>query len=154
MISKIKRGIIPIFLAIICGSICSKLVCSIYVDSASKSLNDTKIYLIQAGAYSTYDSMVSNTSVNNYVYYEDDGLYKAIIGITENKNNIDKIKSTYEGEVIVSEYYSLDNKLNEKIEKYDKEIEKLEDSNEIKNIVIKMLGVYKDNDNNTLVYIN
>ena len=98
--------------------------------------------------------MVSNTSVNNYVYYEDDGLYKAIIGITENKNNIDKIKSTYEGEVIVSEYYSLDNKLNEKIEKYDKEIEKLEDKNEIKNIVIEMLGVYKDNDNNTLVYIN
>lgn len=154
MISKSKRGIIPIFLAIICGSICGKLVCSIYVDSASKSLNDTKIYLIQAGAYSTYDSMISNTSVNNYVYYEDDGLYKTIIGITENKNNIDKIKSTYEGEVIVSEYYSLDNKLNEKIEKYDKEIEKLEDSNEIKNIVIKMLGVYKDNDNNTLVYIN
>lgn len=154
MISKIKRGIIPIFLAIICGSICGKLVCSIYVDSASKSLNDTKIYLIQAGAYSTYDSMVSNTSVNNYVYYEDDGLYKAIIGITENKNNIDKIKSTYEGEVIVSEYYSLDNKLNEEIEKYDKKIEKLEDSNEIKNIVIEMLGIYKDNDNNTLVYIN
>ncbi len=154
MISKIKRGIIPIFLAIICGSICGKLVCSIYVDSASKSFNDTKIYLIQAGAYSTYDSMVSNTSVNNYVYYEDDGLYKAIIGITENKNNIDKIKSTYEGEVIVSEYYSLDNKLNEEIEKYDKKIEKLEDSNEIKNIVIEMLGIYKDNDNNTLVYIN
>lgn len=154
MISKIKRGIIPIFLAIICGSICGKLVCSIYVDSASKSLNDTKIYLIQAGAYSTYDSMVSNTSVNNYVYYEDDGLYKAIIGITENKNNIEKIKSTYEGEVIVSEYYSLDNKLNEEIEKYDKKIEKLEDSNEIKNIVIEMLGIYKDNDNNTLVYIN
>ena len=154
MISKIKRGIIPIFLAIICGSICGKLVCSIYVDSASKSLNDTKIYLIQAGAYSTYDSMVSNTSVNNYVYYEDDGLYKAIIGITENKNNVEKIKSTYEGEVIVSEYYSLDNKLNEEIEKYDKKIEKLEDSNEIKNIVIEMLGIYKDNDNNTLVYIN
>lgn len=154
MKKKIKRGLVPIFLAVICGSICGKLVCDIYVDTASSNMKNSKIYLVQAGAYSTYDNMVSNTNVGNYVYYEDDdGLYKAIIGITENYDNIEKIKSTYKGNVIVSEYYSMDDTLNKKIEEYDKKISGLDDVVEIKKLVLEMLTLYKDNDDNTLVSI-
>lgn len=155
MIKKIKKGLIPIFLAVICGGICGKLVCDIYIDTASSKLENTKIYLIQAGAYSNYDTMVSNTNVNNYVYYEDDdGLYKAIIGITENYDNIEKIKSTYSGEVIISEYYSLNEELNKQIKEYDTKISKLEDEKEIKNLVLEMLSLYKDKEENTLVKID
>ena len=155
MIKKIKRGLIPIFLAVICGGICGRLVCSIYVDKASSKLKDTKIYLVQAGAYSTYDNMVSNTSVGNYVYYEDDdGLYKTIIGMSLDYDNIEKIKSTYKGDVIVSEYYSMDNELNKKIEEYDKKISKLDDMDDIKEVVLEMLTLYKDNDKGTLVKID
>ena len=155
MIKKIKKGLLPVFFAIICGGICGKLVCDIYIDTASSEFESTKIYLIQAGAYSTYDNMVSNTNVGNYVYYEDeDGLYKAIIGITESSENIDKIRATYSGEVIVSEYYSMDEVLNEKIKEYDEKIRDLEDVNEIKEIVLEMLTLYKDKEDTTLVKID
>ena len=86
----LRKVFVPIFLSVICGSICGKLVYDIYDRDIKEELLGEKIYLLQAGAYSTYDNMVDNTLVNNYIYYEDnDGLYKAIIGITEDYNNID-----------------------------------------------------------------
>ena len=151
----IKKVLIPIFLSVICGSICGKLVYDIYDKDISKEIQGEKIYLLQAGAYSTYDSMVKNTLINNYIYYEDyDGLYKAIIGITENYNNIELIKNSYGKEVIVSEYYSKNKELNEKIKEYDKKISKMNNKEEIQNTVLEMLTLYKDNDDKTLVKIS
>ena len=98
--------------------------------------------------------MVDNTLVNNYVYYEDeDGLYKSIIGITENYGNIEKIKNSYGKDVIVSEYYSKDANLNNKIKEYDEKLASIEDKNEIQKTVLEMLTLYKDNDNSTLIKI-
>ena len=154
MIKKIKKGIVPIFLAVICGGICGKLVCDIYSSGLSSKIDSPMIYLIQAGAYSSYDNMVSNTNVGNYIYYQDDGMYKAIIGITEDYDNISKIQSTYDGETIVSEYYSNDNKLNNKIKEYDKKISSSDNIDEIKNVVLEMIDLYKDNDDNTLIKIS
>jgi len=117
------------------------------------NINGKKVYLIQSGAYSNYDNMVNNTLINKYIYYQDDdGLYKSVIGITENKDNIDKIKSTYTGNVIISEYYSNDTKLNNKIKEYDDLLHNTTDNNKIKEITIKMLETFKDNDS-TLIQI-
>lgn len=147
MKERLKKVLIPIFLSIICGSICGRLVYQIYDDKIDKDLNGEKIYLIQVGAYSTYDNMVDNMLVNHYVYYEDDdGLFKSIIGLTENYDNIEKIKKIYNGEVFVSEYYSKDQELNKKIKKYDKKIENSTSDEEVKNIVLEMLSLYKDKD--------
>lgn len=150
MIKKLFKVIIPIFLSILCGSICCKLVFSSYDKQIIKNLDNQKIYLIQAGAYSNYDNMVNNTLLSNYIYYQDDGMYKSIIGFTLNKDNIDKIKKTYSGEVIVTEYYSKDQTLNKKISDYDNKIIETNDDNEIKNIVFEMLELYKDNDSGQL----
>ena len=124
MLKKILKKILgPICLSILCGVVCGKLVYQVYDKDIKKDIDGRKIYLIQAGAYSTYDNMVSNTLVNNYVYYEDnDGLYKSIVGITEDFDNIEKIKNSYKGNVIVSEYYSRDKELNKKIEAKKAEI--------------------------------
>ena len=155
MIKKLKRVLIPIVLSIICGSVCGKLVYDIYEPSVKEVVMGKKIYLVQAGAYSNYDSMVDNTLVNNYIYYEDkDGLYKAIIGVTEEYDNISKIASTYSGEVIVSEYYSMDSEMNKKIEEYDEKISGISDSDELKSVVMEMLTLYKDNEDNTLVKVS
>lgn len=151
----LKKVFVPIFLSVICGSVCGKLVYEIYDSDVKKDINGEKIYLIQAGAYSSYDNMVDNTLVNNYVYYEDDdGLYKAIIGITENQNNVEKISKIYGKEVIVTEYYSKDNDLNKKIKEYDQKISNTDNKEDIQNTVLEMLTLYKDNDNKTLVKIN
>lgn len=151
MRKKLKKVLIPIFLSVICGAICGRLVYQIYDKKLDDDLKGEKIYLIQAGAYSTYDNMVSNTSVNHYVYYEDeDGLFKSIIGLTECYDNIEKIKNTYTGEVLVSEYYSKDKELNLKIKEYDKKITKSTTDEEVKEIVLEMLTLYKDNDSTLL----
>ena len=98
--------------------------------------------------------MVSNTLVNNYVYYEDnDGLYKSIVGITEDFDNVEKIKNSYKGNVIVSEYYSRDKELNKKIDEYDSKLKNVTSSEEVQSTVLEMLTLYKDRDNSTLVKI-
>ena len=151
----IKKVLIPIFLSVICGSICGKLVYNIYDNNITNEIEGKKIYLLQSGAYSTYDNMVKNTLVNNYIYYEDyDGLFKAIIGITENYDNIEKIKNTYGKEIIISEYYSKNKELNNKIKEYDKKISKSENKEEIQSNVLEMLSLYKDNNDKTLVKIS
>ena len=151
----IKKVLIPIFLSVICGSICGKLVYNIYDNNITNEIEGKKIYLLQSGAYSTYDNMVKNTLGNNYIYYEDyDGLFKAIIGITENYDNIEKIKNTYGKEIIISEYYSKNKELNNKIKEYDKKISKSENKEEIQSNVLEMLSLYKDNNDKTLVKIS
>ena len=153
MIKKLFKVVIPIFLSILFGSLCGKLVFSNYDVKIKQNFSGKKIYLIQIGAYSNYDNMVSNTLINKYIYYQDDdGLYKSVVGITFDKDNIDKIKKVYDKEVIVVEYYCKDKDLNNKLEKYDKLLNEINDNNEIKEVVSKMLELYKDKDR-TLVKV-
>ena len=144
----------PIVLSVICGSICGKLVYEVYDNDVSETLEGKKIYLIQAGAYSSYEKMVDNTLVNNYVYYEDsDGLYKAIVGLTLDYDNVKKISELYGKEVVVSEYFSRDLDLNKKIIEYDDEISNSKSDEEVKKLVLEMLTLYKDKKDSTLVKI-
>ena len=146
MKKRIKKVIIFCFLSIICGSICGKLVYGIYDKEIDSHLYGEKIYLIQAGSYSNYDNMIENTSLSNYIYYKDeDGLFKSIIGLTENYDNIEKIKSTYDKDVIISEFYSNDDMLNQKIKEFDHKMNQTTDTKEIQKIVLEMLNLYKDN---------
>lgn len=145
MKKKLNKVFIPIFLSIIFGIFSANFVYKIYDKKINDDLNGEKLYLIQSGAYSSYDSMVNNTLLSNYVYYEDDdGLYKSIIGITKDEENIDKIKNTYKEKVLISEYYSKDETLNKKIENYDKELKQTLNENDIKKIISETLKIYKD----------
>jgi len=153
MKKKLKKVLFPCFLSIICGAICGRIVYSIYNEKINTNVNIKKIYLIQSGAYSTYDNMVNQKLLSNYIYYEDDdGLFKSIIAVTEDYENIEKIKNTYKEEVLITEYYSNDLELNQKLKMYDQEIKKTNDKKVIKNIVKEMLELYKDK-NKTLIQI-
>lgn len=149
MIKKLFKVVLPVFLSVVFGALCSKMLFSNYDFDNLKNefIEGKKIYLIQIGAYKDYDNMVSNTMISNYVYYQDaDGMFKSVVGVTENKDNVEKIKRIYDGEVVVSEYYSNDKELNIKLGKYDELLENLSDSKDIKEIVLKMLELYKDNE--------
>lgn len=150
----LKKAIIPIFLSIICGFLCGRMVYKIYLGNNDLSYDKNLIYLIQSGAYSTYDNMRANTIGNNYVYYQEDELYKTIIGITKNKKNIEKIKKIYDGEVIINEYYSNDQILNNKILEYDKQLLKEENNDKIKDIVLEVLNLYKGEVDTKLIKIS
>lgn len=141
--NQFKKIVIPVFVSILCGAVCGKIVYNIY-DENDTLLENNTVYLLQAGAYSSYDNMRANTMGNNYVYYEDDGLYKAIIGITSSYDNIEKIKNAYNGDVIVNEYYLKNIELSNQISKLDNELSKEEDANNIKQIINSMLALYKN----------
>ena len=145
MKKRIKKIVVPCFLSILCGCICGHLVYGLYDKKIESDFYGEKIYLIQAGAYSDYDNMVKNTTLNNYIYYkDDDGLFKSIIGLTEEKENIEKIKNIYGKEVIISEYYSNDLELNKNIKKIDKELKAAKESKDIQKLSLEILNLYKD----------
>ena len=147
MIKNLFKVVLPIFLSVIFGGVSAKVVFSNYDKSITSNLIGRKVYLIQSGAYSNYDNMVNNTLLNNYVYYKDtDGLFKSVVGITECYDNIEKIRRVYTKDVIISEYYSKNNELNTKLGEYDNLLKETTDDKKIKEIILKMLELYKDND--------
>lgn len=150
----LKKVIFPVFLSVLCGAVCGKIIYNIYLNNSDLVLENNVIYLIQAGAYSTYDNMRANTLGYDYVYYEEDNLFKTIIGITKNKENIEKIKVIYGKEIIVNEYYTENKKLNNKINEYDELLLKEKDNDKIKEIIVSMLNLYKNNDDNKLIKVS
>ena len=150
----LKKVILPVFLSVLCGALCGKTIYNIYLNNNELVFDNNVVYLIQAGAYSSYDNMRINTLGYDYVYYEEDDLFKTIIGITKNKENIEKIKNIYGKEIIVNEYYTEDKGLNSKINQYDELLLSETDNDKIKQIIIDMLNLYKDNKNNKLIKVS
>ena len=154
MKKKLYGFFTPILLSVIFGSFCGKIVYDMYDKKIEEDISGKKIYLVQAGAYSSYDNMVKNSMLSNYIYYEDeDGLYKSIIGLTLDYDNLDKIKNTYKENVLVREFYSKDIDLNKRIEEYDRKLKNTTNNDEINDIIDKVLELYKGK-NNTLDKVN
>lgn len=153
MKNKIKRVVIPIFLSLICGFICGRVMFSIYEDKGSNILDSDLIYLL-FDSYADYDDMKASTMIGNYMYYEDDGKYNAVVAMTKDKNNIDKIEKVYDKKLKVSEYLVNNDKINSVIEEYDTLISDSNNDEEIRGLILEMTGIYKDNDDIKMVKIS
>ena len=154
MKETLKKIIISILISGSLGSICGILIYKIYFTNNILSIDNNTIYLIQSGAYSSYDNMRASAVNYSYIYYEEDNLYKTIIGITKSKDNINKIKEVYGNEVIVNTYYNDDELLNSKIIEYDRKLNNTNDIEEEKKIIIEMLNLYKKDDKIKLTKIS
>lgn len=148
-----KSVFVPMVIAIICGFICGKFVYKTYKDDLYGELRSSKLYLIQNGEYLTYDDMRIDNNSNNYVYYKDNDGYKTVIGITSNEENIDKIKSLYNEDVMILEYYVSNDKIDSKQEEYDDILYNTNDIYEVKEIVDNILNLYRSDDSIKLVSI-
>mgnify|MGYP000027180271 FL=1 len=95
MKSKLKKIVIPIFLAVICGALCGRLMFNIYEEKGSSTLNSNVIYLLLDTSYNNYDEMKASTISSNYIYYEDKGKYNVVVALTKNEDNISKIEELY-----------------------------------------------------------
>jgi len=144
---------IPILLSILLGYLCGSFVCKIYKEKSDLLLDSTKVYLLQTGAYSTIDSMKKNTNLTNYIYYQDNGLYKTIMAITKDKENIQKLKELYNFEILINEYYLDDENINKQITEYDQKLKEITDKEEIEMLLQNMLNIYKENENLKLAQI-
>ncbi len=148
---KIKKTIISIVLSVVCGGLCGKLVYNIYQEKINNVFTSTKVYLLQTGAYSSMDSMKENSNLSSYIYYDDNGLYKTVLAITKDKDNINKIKEAYDVDMVINEYYLDNEELNNKIIAYDSLLKEKNEKEEIKTIVNEMIDLYKENNNVKLV---
>lgn len=154
MKTKIKKIVTPIFLSVICGMICGRVMFSIYEDKGSNILNSNLIYLLEDSSYDDYDTMKASTISTNYIYYEEDGKYKAVIAMTKDEENIDKIIKAYDKELKISKYLLSDIDINNKLEEYDIKLKETMDKEEIRDITIDMINIYKGLDDIKMVKIS
>ena len=154
MKKKIGKIVIPIFISILCGFVCGRVMFSIYEDKGSDILDSKSVYLLLCDTYNDYESMKASSISNEYIYYEDEGGYNAIIALTKHKDNIDKIKKAYGKKLTVMEYLLKDDEMNEKISEYDKELENANNDDDVKEIIGKMIGIYKDKEDVKMVKIS
>lgn len=154
MMKKIRKIVIPIFVSILCGFVCGRVMFSIYEDKGSDILDSRMVYLLLCDTYNDYESMKASSISNDYIYYEDDGDYNAIVALTKNRDNIDKIKGVYGKELVVMEYLLKDDEMNDRISEYDKELENADTDNDIVGVVSKMIGLYKDKEDVKMIKIS
>lgn len=151
---KIVKGIfIPLVISIFFGFVCGKLVYQVYGEEVENKLSSSRLYLVQNGAYLTYDSMREENSGNNYIYYKDEEGYKTVVGITRNEENIDKIKSLYSENMKVEEYYVSNELLNAKQDEYDTILNNTDDIYEVKEVVDNILNLYREDETIKLILV-
>ena len=88
----------------------------------------------------------STKDLSNYFYYEDSNGYHVVIGIVKDKNNLDKIRDSYN---ITSNIYLKEVKITnmefyENLGQYDNLIRKSEDKNFIINAEKQVLSKYEE----------
>lgn len=144
MKNKIKKIVVPIFLAVFCGFLCGRLMFSIYEEKGSSVLDSNIIYLLEDSTYNNYEEMKANTLSSNYIYYEDDGKYNVVVALTKEYDNIEKIEGVYNKKLKLRRYLLNNNEIISKLDEYDRKLKETTSSEEIRNIIIDMINVYKD----------
>ncbi len=148
-----KRVFTPLVLSVILGSLCGKIFYGIYSDELEDKFNSDKIYLLESGAYKSYDSMKKNNYDYNYLYYKDGDIYKSIIGITKKYDNIEKIRSIYPNELVVKEYFVSNDEIIKKQEEYDNMLFNEKDESEEWDIINDIINLYKESEETKLFYM-
>lgn len=154
MKKKIIGIMMPFFVAILFGFLCGKCVYRIYNDDMSNKFNSSLVYLLEGETYLTYDGMRKDNSLDNYVYYVDDGGYKTVFGITKDIDNVNKINSLYNNDLNVLKYYVSNNKLSDKQDEYDSMLSDSIGEDDIKDILNNILDMYKEDNTVRLVLID
>ena len=150
----IKELLVPIILAILFGFISGKYVYKAYKENLYTNLSSTRLYLLENGIYDSIDNMREENSKNNYIYYKDSDKYKTVVGITNSYDNIDKIKSLYNSDLSVEEYYIETDTIDKRQLEYEKIISSASDLKQVKEAVDNILNLYRSDDNIKLIAIN
>lgn len=141
---KIKKVVVPIFLAVLSGLVSGRLMFSIYEEKGKETLESNIIYLLQDTTYNNYDEMKASTLSANYIYYEEEGKYNVVVALTQNQDNIPKIEKAYNKELKVSKYLINNPEITNPLKAYDQKLTELTEEEEIKTTIKDMLNIYKD----------
>lgn len=97
MVMKMKKTMFLAVVFVILGAVCGNYLYKNAPDSVSVFRESSKFYFLQEGIYSSKDIMMENVGdLSNKLVVLKDNQYYVYVGITLDKNNVDKIKKIYE----------------------------------------------------------
>lgn len=146
-----KKYIITIVISLLVGFLLSNYILKQY-DSNIPLIptfgnNNTQVYLIQQGVYSSMNSMKSNTSnISDYIYTTIDNMYYVYIGMTLNNENVTKLQEYYKNKnipTIVKTTTISDSNFIETLKQYDKVLQETSDADTIKEVCKQVLSKYQ-----------
>lgn len=142
-----KYTILTIF-SLIISFLMAKVIFMGYQSDKTITVSNTgyKFYFLQLGAYSSYDSMIENTTkLGNYIYNNDDKMYYVFTCITKDENNVGKIEDYFKGQgynTYTKEFILADEELNKSITDIDLIMNSTNEG--IKELCNKSLEKYKE----------
>lgn len=110
--------------------------------------NGYELYFIEYGIYDTINDMEKNTiNLENYIYSLKDNKYYVYIGITELKENADKIVKHYKQkgyETSVKKFGITNKDYMNIIKNYDNLIREIDDETTLSSLISQMLTKYEE----------
>lgn len=149
-----KKYLLTILFALIVGFFLGNFLLKQYNDyeTITVSVENKELYFFQYGVYSSLENMEENTiNLENYIYKIEDEKYYVYIGLTGDKNNIDKLNKYFKGlgyDIIVKSYYVYDEEFINLLNNFDEVIKNTEDSTVLSSIICQTLQKYEDVVNN------
>ena len=119
---KIFKNFILLLFITLLGIYVGSYLYRSYLLKNENKINTYKIYLLEYGVYNSYEDMELNgKNIENYFYYNDINGYHILLGITENKNIINKIGESYENisNINIREDYIDNMEFIESLKQYD-----------------------------------
>ena len=143
-----KRYLLTIIGSLLVGFLLSNYMLKQYDKPLLPVFGETKTaYLIQQGVYSSYDSMVKNTSnLTDYIYSNVDNMYYVYVAMTLDSDNISKLQQYYHDKNVdtIVKTITLNNKdMVNFIMQYDVVLKQTNDKATIKEIIKQVLIKYK-----------
>lgn len=107
-----------------------------------------ELYFIEYGSYDTISDMEKNTiNLENYIYNEKDNKYYVYIGITELKENADKIVEHYKKigyETSIKKFGITNKEFIEILKNYDNLLKSIEDETALSSLISQVLTKYEE----------
>lgn len=146
-----EKIIMPIIACVLVGFFMSKFMFSQY-DSGlaltTKLESKEKLYFLQQGVYTTVDSMKENTSLlPYYIYTEEEGKYYVYVGITKDKENLEKVKGYFKNkgyDIYIKELEISNDAFLQVFDQYEILLKNTTDENAISAIMSSVLAKYEE----------
>ena len=126
-----------------------KYIIDIYKSNTIEVISEYEnIYILQQGVYSTFDNANKNSKdLYYYIVEKDDKYYRVYVGITQNKENSEKVKGIYKGkgkDIYVWEKQVNNNEFLEALKQYDNMLNEKNEEKDILEVEKKVLEKYEE----------
>lgn len=143
------KNIFPVVLCILVGFFMGTFMLKQYrTDTDVVSLTGENLYFLQAGVYSSEESMKeSMKNTPYYIYTKENNMYYSYIGITKNKKNLKILQDFYKSigyDIYIREIFISDVAFLTVLEQYDNLLLETTDTKVIRSIENQVLSKYEE----------